>query len=176
MVKPQINPDTNETYPDFGVMNDKDGEYKKYKSKVCEEDVMYIIKATAPINTEAHANCQTQLSSGKIKFLIDERTAKAKLLGTKVGQNMTPEKRVEYLRPFTLPSILEEEMLNLKEENEGLNIILKQANKGIKKDKFSASKKEKENLIWIYTLLLVNKALEQSFGQRTKSSILSKNM
>ena len=38
---------------------------------------------------------------------------------------MTPEKRVDYLRPFTLTSILEEEMLNLKEENEGLNIILK---------------------------------------------------
>lgn len=123
---------------DFGVYNDKDGEYKKFKSKVCEEDAMYIIKANAPINTEAHANCQTQLSSGKVKFLIDERTAKVKLLGTKVGQNMTPEKRVEYLRPFTLTSILEEEMLNLKEENEGLNIILKQANKGIKKDKFSA--------------------------------------
>lgn len=51
---------------------------------------------------------------------------------------MTPEKRNEYLRPFTLTSILQEEMLNLKEENEGVNIILKQANKGIKKDKFSA--------------------------------------
>ena len=29
-------------------------------------------------------------------------------------------------------------MLNLREENEGMNIILKRANKGIKKDKFSA--------------------------------------
>jgi hypothetical protein len=29
-------------------------------------------------------------------------------------------------------------MLNLREENEGINIILKQANRGIKKDKFSA--------------------------------------
>jgi len=28
--------------------------------------------------------------------------------------------------------------MNLREENEGLNIILKQANKTIKKDKFSA--------------------------------------
>lgn len=28
--------------------------------------------------------------------------------------------------------------MNLREENEGTNIILKQANKGIKKDKFSA--------------------------------------
>jgi len=52
---------------------------------------------------------------------------------------MTPEKRAEYLKPFTLTSILKEEMMNLREENEGVNIILKQANKSIKKDKFSAA-------------------------------------
>ena len=51
---------------------------------------------------------------------------------------MTPEKRAEYLRPFTLTSILKEELMNLREENEGVNIILKQANRSIKKDKFSA--------------------------------------
>lgn len=28
--------------------------------------------------------------------------------------------------------------MNLREENEGINIILKQANRGIKKDKFSS--------------------------------------
>ena len=31
------------------------------------------------------------MNSGKVKLLIDERAAKTKLLGTKVGQNMTPE-------------------------------------------------------------------------------------
>ena len=51
---------------------------------------------------------------------------------------MKPEERAEYLKPFTLTSILKEELMNLREENEGVNIILKQANKGIKKDKFSA--------------------------------------
>ena len=51
---------------------------------------------------------------------------------------MKPEQRAEYLKPFNLTSILKEEMMNLREENEGVNIILKQANKGIKKDKFSA--------------------------------------
>ena len=51
---------------------------------------------------------------------------------------MKPEERAEYLKPFTLTSILKEEMMNLREENEGVNIILKQANRGIKKDKFSA--------------------------------------
>ena len=138
MVKTQINPDTGETFPDFGVYNDVDNEYKKYRTVNCEQDALYIIKANAPINTEAHANVQAQLSSGKVKMLIDEKIAKNKLLGTKMGQQMTPEKRAEYLKPFTLTSILKEEMMNLREENEGVNIILKQANRSIKKDKFSA--------------------------------------
>lgn len=138
MIKQQIDADTNEVFADFGVYNDEDGYYKKYQTPTCEQNAIYIIKANAPINTEAHANAQTQLSSGKVKFLQDERIAKVKLMGTKVGQNMKPEERAEYLKPFTLTSILKEEMMNLREENEGVNIILKQANKGIKKDKFSA--------------------------------------
>ena len=51
---------------------------------------------------------------------------------------MTTDKRADYLKPCTLTSILEEEMMNLREENEGVNIILKQSTKGIRKDKFSA--------------------------------------
>ena len=138
LIKPQVDPDTNEVFPDFGVYNDEEGYYKKYRTENCEQDALYVLKANAPINTEAHANAQTQLSSGKVKMLIDERVAKVKLLGTKVGQNMTPEERAEYLKPFTLTSILKEEMMNLREETEGVNIILKQANRGIRKDKFSA--------------------------------------
>ncbi len=138
MVKTQINPDTGETYPDFGVYNDDESYYKKYRTDSCEQDALYIIKANAPINTEAHSNALVQLSSGKVKLLIDERVAKQKLLGTRMGQNMTPEQRADYLKPFTLTSILKEEMMNLREENEGVNIILKPANKRIKKDKFSA--------------------------------------
>ena len=138
LVKSQIDPDTGEVLPDFGVYNDEEGYYKKYKTNITELDALYIIKANAPINTEAHANARAQLASGKVKFLIHERVAKNKLLATKVGQNMTTDKRADYLKPFTLTSILEEEMMNLREENEGVNIILKQANKGIKKDKFSA--------------------------------------
>ena len=138
MVKSQIDPDTGDTYPDFGVYNDDEAYYKKYKTNITEGDAMYLIKANAPINTEAHANAQAQMNSGRVQFLIDERVAKQKLMNTKVGQNMKPEERADYLHPFTLTSILKEEMLNLREENEGVNIILRQANKGIKKDKFSS--------------------------------------
>ena len=143
MVKPQHDPVTGEDFPDFGVyggtQDDAVEEYKKFRTNETEDDAMYLMKANAPVNTEAHANMQTQLNAGKVKLLINEQTAKAKLLNTKAGQKMTPEKRTEYLKPFTLTSILKEEMMNLREENEGVNIILKQVNKSIKKDKFSAA-------------------------------------
>ena len=138
MVKQQIDPVTGDIYPPFGVYNDDEGYYKQYKTPNTELDAMYLLKANAPINSVAHANVQTQLTSGKLKFLIDDRAAKVKLLGTKKGQQMTNEERTKYLKPFVLTSILKEEMSNLREENEGVNIILKQANKGIRKDKFSA--------------------------------------
>ena len=137
LVKPQVD-ESGESLPDFGVYNDDENFYKKFRTQACEYDAIYAIKANAPINTEAHTALQTALDSGKIKFLIDEKVAKAKLLGTKLGQEMSQEQRDEYLKPYVLTTILKEEMLNLREENEGVNIILKQANKSIKKDKFSA--------------------------------------
>ena len=138
MIKTQHDPETGDILPDFGVINDEDNYYKKYRTPNTEYDAMYIIKANAPINTEAHANVQSQMSSGKVKLLIDEIKARNKLLGTKVGQAMSTEERANYLKPFTLTSILKEEMLNLREDNEGVNIILKQANRSIPKDKFSS--------------------------------------
>lgn len=133
-----VKPQEKDGLPDFGLVNDDEGFYKKFRTPNCEFDAIYAIKANAPINTEAHTIMQSTLESGKIKFLIDERVAKNKLLGTRLGQTMTPEQRNEYLKPYTLTDILKSEMMNLREENEGINIILKQANKSIKKDKFSA--------------------------------------
>ena len=138
MVKGQVDPETGDFLPDFGIDNDEDKFYKKYKTENTELDAIYIIKANMPINTEAHSYVQTQLSSGKIKFLIDESQAKVKLLGTKIGQTMDPEKRNEYLKPFVETTILREQMLNLIEDNEGVNIILKMSNRSVGKDKFSA--------------------------------------
>ena len=137
MVKSQVD-NVGDYYPPFGVYNDEEKFYKKYRTDDTEDEAIYIIKANAPINTEAYSIVQSQIESGKVKFLIEEKIAKNKLLGTKVGQSMTPEQRNEYLIPYVLTSILKEEMLNLREENEGINIILRQANKSIKKDKFSA--------------------------------------
>ena len=138
MVKAQIDPETNDVLPPFGVVNDEEGKYKKLKTPDTEVDAMYLIKANAPINTEAYSYAQVQMSSGKVKFLIDESQAKLKLMSTKAGQNMSADQRNDYLKPYILTTILREQMLNLVEDNEGVNIILKQSSRSIKKDKFSA--------------------------------------
>jgi hypothetical protein len=142
MTKGQVDPETGDDLPPFGVeggtAEETNNLYKKIKGVGVEEDAMYLIKANAPINTEAYSYAQTQMASGKVKFLIDEQAAKTKLMSTKQGQNFNADQRNEYLKPFVLTSILREQMLNLIEDNEGINIILKQSNRGIKKDKFSA--------------------------------------
>jgi len=142
MTKSQIDPESGDELMPFGVeggtAEDAVEPYKKIKGPGVEENAIFLMKANTPINTEAHSYVQTQLFSGKIKFLIDEGQAKVKLMSTKVGQNMDNDKRADYLMPFTLTTILREQMLNLVEENEGVNIILKQSSRGIPKDKFSA--------------------------------------
>lgn len=123
--------------------------------------MLFLIKANAPMNTEAYSYVQTQLYNGKVRFLIDQGLAKTKLMLTKKGQNMNIDERNDYLRPFILTSVLKEQTLNLVEENEGINIILKQNNRSIKKDKFSA---------FIYGMLYIKKE-EELNKKRKKFSI-----
>jgi len=165
MTKAQVDPETGDPLPAFGVeggtAEDTNALYKNIKGYDVEENAMYLIKANAPINTEAYSYAQTQMSSGKVKFLIDEQAAKTKLMSTKIGQNFNSDQRNEYLRPFVLTSVLRDQMLNLVEENEGVNIILKQNNRSIKKDKFSA---------FIYGLYYIKKE-EEKRNKRKKHDI-----
>ena len=169
MTKAQIDPDTGDELPPFGVEGGTAEEtmnlYRKIKGPGVEENAMYLIKANAPINTEAYSYAQTQMGSGKVKFLIDEQLAKTKLMSTKTGQNYSPEQRNEYLKPFVLTTILREQMLNLTEEHEGLNIILKQSNTKMRKDKFSAL---------VYGLYYIKK--QEDLGRRRKTRDFSKMM
>lgn len=138
MVKSQIDPDSGEVLPPFGVANDTEKLYKKFETNDMEPDALFLIKANAPINTEAYSYAQTQMQGGKIKFLVDEASAKERLMTTKRGQEMSLDDRNEYLKPYVQTTMLREQLLNLVEQNEGVNIILKQSSRKIKKDKVSA--------------------------------------
>ena len=157
----QEDPESGEYLPPFGVENDDDGKYRKMRTGDTVPNALYLIKANAPINTEMYSYAKVQMYSGKVKFLIDEATAKSKLVKTKLGQVMTNSQITERLRPFILTTALKEQMMNLIEENEGINIILKQDSKAIKKDKFSA---------FIYGLYYI-KQQEDSAKKRKKFNI-----
>ena len=164
MTKTQIDPESGDELPPFGVADgtsqDIKDTYKKVRGPGVEENAMYLIKANAPINTEAYSYTQTQISSGKIKFLVDEAQAKAKLMSTKVGQNMSPEQRNDYLRPFVLTDALKAQMCNLVEDNEGINIILKQSSRSIPKDKVSS---------FVYGLLYIKTEEERKKKRRGRN-------
>ena len=140
LIKSQIDLRTNQYLRPWGVMNDDKGYYNQFKSADMIPNLLYIIKANAPFNTEMYANLQVQLTTGKLRFLVDERTAKLKMDGSRAKKfkDMSEDDKLNYLIPFTQTSLLKDQMINLEESHEGTNIILDRTNKNIKKDKVSA--------------------------------------
>lgn len=145
LITDQQDPETDELLANFGIINlddipsDQDRKnYKSFENENTIKNALYMMKATAPLNSEMYAYTQTQLRNGKLKFLIDSNTAKNKLLSQSQGKKMSPLQRQDYLRPYVETDILKTQMMNLVQENEGANIILKQSNRNILKDKVSA--------------------------------------
>lgn len=154
--------ETGEVYPAFGVSNDEKRMYNKIDTGGnIIKDVLWIVKANAEINSEGYTNVVSQMGSGKLKFLIEERIAKAKLLDTKRGKTLSAEKKIEELKPFVLTSILKEELMNLAERQDSKQFHLERINKSIQKDKVSAL---------MYGLYVIKK-LEDEDKKRKKGSI-----
>lgn len=138
LVVDSTDPDTGEVLGGWGVVNDEDKKYKNAQTENTIHNALYIMKANQVLNSEMYAYCKNQITNGRMRFLIDENIAKEKLLSQSQGKKMNAVQRAEYLLPYNQTSILRDQMMNLIQENEGANIILKQNNKKIKKDKFSA--------------------------------------
>lgn len=120
-------------YPALGCINLDD--YKKYNGP----KVIYGLKANASENGLIHSNFYAQIANGYVRFLISEQDAKSKLMGTKVGQKMTPAERILRLTPHIETTKLLEEVCNLRVKNTGQNTVVEQINKRIPKDRFSAA-------------------------------------
>ena len=138
LVIDQMDPDTGDTLYNWGVYNDEDKRYRQYETPDTIKNAMYIMKANTQINSDLYAYLQTQMSSNKIKFLVDENVAKNRLQAQEQYKTMSPRQRENYVRPYVMTSILKAQLMNLVQENEGANIILKQSARKIPKDKVSA--------------------------------------
>jgi hypothetical protein len=157
LIKSHVDVRTNQYLKPWGVMNDDKGYYRQFKSADMVPDLLYIIKASAPFNTEMYANLQTQLTTGKLRFLIDERQAKLKIDASRAQKfkNLTEDERADWIVPFYLTSILKDQLVNLEQKNDGVNIILDRTNKNIRKDKVSAL----GYLLWYIKVEIDDKAM-----------------
>lgn len=130
-----VDPKTGRVYPPYGSFNDK--ELQLSQPKDCEK-IIYVVKANERINAECHSNCFTQITSGRVAFLIKEQEAKEKLMATKVGQKLSLGKKVERIMPYELTTKLFEEICNLKPKQGSEGLKLERINSRTGKDKFSA--------------------------------------
>lgn len=153
-------------YPPYGVLNDEG--YKKTQPKDAEK-IIQIIKANGPLNSKISSNCYSRLNSGRVKFLISQQQAKIKLLETKAGQKMSPEKRIERLMPHEMTTVLIEEMCNLKMKPTGTNndVVLELINKSRTKDKWSSMS---------YGLWRIRELEEEYYKKEKRSKIGKRNL
>lgn len=129
---------TKQVYPPYGSMNDED--YLAKQPRDCPK-LIYVVKANATLQGEINSITYSELISGKVHFLISEQNAKTKLLSTEKGNRMNTEQRIRKLKPYTLESILIDEILNMKIKDGSINqrnLVLERINTGMSKDKFSA--------------------------------------
>lgn len=129
---------TRRVYPPLGSINDED--YLSKQPRDCEK-LIYVIKANSTLQGEINSITYSELISGKVHFLISEQRAKTKLLATQKGAKMPVEQRIRKLKPYTLESILIEEILNMKIKDGSINqknLVLERINTSMNKDKFSA--------------------------------------
>ena len=120
--------DTKEMYRNFYQVQDP--EYN---------GIIWLMRATDRLNSEMHNLCATQIATGKVRFLINDKLAKEQWQRKAVWQTMSEEQRVATLRPYIVTSILKEEMMNLRRKaDETSNIVLRKISSRLHKDKFSS--------------------------------------
>ena len=140
LVMPSEDTRTGESYPAFGVYKDEKKQYKNLDTNGhVIKDTLWLVKANSEINFEGYTSLLTQMGSGKLHFLLEERDAKASIFSKASNQTLTVHERSEKLRPYVLTSILKAELMNLtKSQNNGTQFKLEPINKGIGRDKVSS--------------------------------------
>lgn len=90
------------------------------------------------INTLIHSNAYSELFSGKVKLLIDEKEAKDNLLQLQKGQKMNFRERARYMEPYKWTTLLINETSNLKINRTNVSFKLELIRADWDKDTFSA--------------------------------------
>lgn len=126
---------TGEQYDPIGVIND-DNYLSKQDPNLPR--ILWILKANNTDNSSIHSNCYTQLTSGHVAFLADERIIRSKILSTKKGQKMNMVERMTMLKPYEATTRLFDEIANLKVKPKPNGLDVERIRATIFKDRFSS--------------------------------------
>lgn len=144
MVVESVSAETGKVYPPMYAFNDEaylPPNKKKEEEAPIEKMNAYIYNLKAGIGNDSdiHANCFSQVSSGQLRFLAPERVAKEKLLSTVKGQKMSNYDKRVFLLPYEMTSRMIDEMSNLKLKQNGTSKIqVERISNSLHKDRFSA--------------------------------------
>lgn len=140
LVMPTSDEKTGEDFAAFEVANDDKKIYKNIDNGGnTYGKALWIVKADAELNFEGYTALLQQMGSGKLRFLENERDAKASLVSKNKYKTMAESEKINAIKPFTLTSVLKTEMMNLtRPETNSIRFSLVPINTKIGKDKVSS--------------------------------------
>lgn len=70
------------------------------------DEKIWLIRASDKLNSQMHNLVGTQIASGKVRFLIDDTTAREAMSRTRAWATYTEEQKVAVMQPFVMTRIL----------------------------------------------------------------------
>ena len=126
------------TLSPWNVKNIKDYPDYAREQKIGAPPKIWVIKTNQHNAGKIHSTAYSELFSGKVKLLADEKVAKADLLATKKGKKLTLDERIRLLQPYKNTSLFIAETSNLRINKQNVNMKLELIHGGLEKDTFSA--------------------------------------
>lgn len=125
-------------YPAWNIQNIKQYDQYAVDQKIGAPSKIHIIKTNQHSAGTIHTEAYSQLFSGKVRLLVDEKEAKSKLLDMQKGRKMGLQERLRYMEPYKHTTLLVNETSNLKINRNNTYLKLELIRTDAEKDTFSA--------------------------------------
>ena len=127
-----------EIYPPWRVTNIKEHQNLQRDQKIGGLEKLHVLKTNQSNAGAIHQNCYATIFSGKVRMLIDEKTAKETVLASAAAKRLPISERLKRLEPYNMTSLLIAETSNLKVNRVNANFKLEMIRSDSEKDTFSA--------------------------------------
>ena len=136
LVTELVNPNTGEIYSPISCMNDE--ELAKRCTYSRAPKVVYSVRATDSINSNAATLLKDALKKGKIKFPVHEQDVDDIVTHYSGYGKLSPTEQALFKVPFVQTTLLTHEMLNLKREVKSNGMIKLTEPRSGRKDRYSS--------------------------------------